>query len=302
MTPAETLILAAYFFVLIILAIYGLAPLPASCIFTCGTGTTSRSRPASWNRLPVVTIQLPIYNEMYVADRLIDVGVSPRLSARAAGDPGPRRLDRRDARDRGAGGAPARRRRASTSSTSTGPTGTGYKAGALEAGLRVARGEFVAIFDADFVPGTDFLQRTVPHFADPRVGMVQARWGHINQDYSLLTQIQAILLDGHFVLEHGAPAPVRALLQLQRHGRRLAARGDRRRRRLAARHAHRGSRPELPGAARGLALRVPRRRHRAGGSAGGDERLQGAAAPLGEGVDPDLPQAAAARSSGRTCR
>ena len=67
----------------------------------------------------------------------------------------------------------------------------------------MARGEFVGIFDADFLPGSDFLQRTVPYFADPKVGMVQVRWGHINQDYSLLTKIQAILLDGHFVLEHG---------------------------------------------------------------------------------------------------
>src|SRR5262249_3981651 len=80
---------------------------------------------------------------------------------------------------------------------------TGYKAGALEAGLKVARGELVAIFDADFIPTPDFLLRLVPHFADSAVGIVQARWGHINQDYSLLTKIQSILLDGHFVLEHG---------------------------------------------------------------------------------------------------
>src|SRR5262249_8380680 len=80
---------------------------------------------------------------------------------------------------------------------------TGFKAGALEAGLKSARGEFVAIFDADFLPGADFLLRLMPHFADAKVGMVQARWGHINQDYSLLTKIQSILLDGHFVLEHG---------------------------------------------------------------------------------------------------
>ena len=72
-----------------------------------------------------------------------------------------------------------------------------------EAGLKVARGEYVGIFDADFIPTTDFLARLMPHFADAGVGMVQARWGHINQDYSLLTKIQAILLDGHFVLEHG---------------------------------------------------------------------------------------------------
>jgi cellulose synthase/poly-beta-1,6-N-acetylglucosamine synthase-like glycosyltransferase len=80
---------------------------------------------------------------------------------------------------------------------------TGYKAGALEAGLRTATGDYVAIFDADFIPPADFLRRTVHYFTDPMIGMVQARWGHINQDYSLLTKIQAILLDGHFVLEHG---------------------------------------------------------------------------------------------------
>ena len=64
-------------------------------------------------------------------------------------------------------------------------------------------GEFIAIFDADFIPSSDFLMRTLPHFTEPKIGMVQARWGHINQDYSLLTKIQSILLDAHFVLEHG---------------------------------------------------------------------------------------------------
>jgi len=80
----------------------------------------------------------------------------------------------------------------------------GYKAGALEAGLAAARGEFIAIFDADFVPPRDFLRRTVPYFEQPRLAVVQARWGHLNQNYSLLTRVQAVLLDGHFVLEHGS--------------------------------------------------------------------------------------------------
>jgi cellulose synthase/poly-beta-1,6-N-acetylglucosamine synthase-like glycosyltransferase len=80
----------------------------------------------------------------------------------------------------------------------------GFKAGALEAGLGEASGRFIAIFDADFVPPADFLKRTLPYFQqDEKVGMVQARWGHINQDYSLLTKIQSILLDAHFVIEHG---------------------------------------------------------------------------------------------------
>ena len=80
---------------------------------------------------------------------------------------------------------------------------SGFKAGALEAGLRTATGEFIAIFDADFLPQADFLRRAMPHFSDG-VGMVQARWGHLNRDESWLTRLQAVLLDGHFVVEHAA--------------------------------------------------------------------------------------------------
>ena len=71
-------------------------------------------------------------------------------------------------------------------------------------GLKVASGEFIAIFDADFVPPPDWLMKVIHHFAEPDVGMVQTRWTHLNRDYSLLTRIEAILLDGHFILEHGA--------------------------------------------------------------------------------------------------
>ena len=80
----------------------------------------------------------------------------------------------------------------------------GYKAGALQNGLKTATGEIVAIFDADFVPPVDFLMRTVHFFADPKVGMVQTRWGYLNRHYNVLTEVQAMLLDGHFVLEHVA--------------------------------------------------------------------------------------------------
>ncbi len=79
----------------------------------------------------------------------------------------------------------------------------GYKAGALDEGLKVARGELVAIFDADFVPAPDWLMKVVHHFAEPGIGMVQTRWTHLNRNYSFMTQVEAILLDGHFVLEHG---------------------------------------------------------------------------------------------------
>jgi cellulose synthase/poly-beta-1,6-N-acetylglucosamine synthase-like glycosyltransferase len=78
---------------------------------------------------------------------------------------------------------------------------TGYKAGALKSGLEKAKGEFVAIFDADFVPKKDFLMKTIPHFRNDGVGMVQTRWEHLNEDYSYLTRAQALALDGHFVIE-----------------------------------------------------------------------------------------------------
>jgi cellulose synthase/poly-beta-1,6-N-acetylglucosamine synthase-like glycosyltransferase len=84
------------------------------------------------------------------------------------------------------------------------PERRGFKAGALEAGLKTARGELIAVFDADFVPAPDFLRRCVDAFVDPEVGMVQARWGHLNAAYSTLTRAQAALLDGHFLIEHAS--------------------------------------------------------------------------------------------------
>src|SRR5262249_56998555 len=84
---------------------------------------------------------------------------------------------------------------------------TGYKAGALDAGLKVAKGELVAVFDADFLPNPDFLRALVPHFvADSSIGMVQARWGHLNRETSLLTRVQALMLDGHHLVENRARA------------------------------------------------------------------------------------------------
>ena len=80
----------------------------------------------------------------------------------------------------------------------------GFKAGALQEGLKTATGEFIAVFDADFCPPPDFLMRTMHYFADPKVGVVQTRWSYINRDYNFLTEVEAMLLDGHFILEHGA--------------------------------------------------------------------------------------------------
>jgi cellulose synthase/poly-beta-1,6-N-acetylglucosamine synthase-like glycosyltransferase len=202
MTPSETLTLGAYFFVLVILAVYGWHRYYLVYAYMKNKDRQPVPRGA-FDTLPAVTVQLPIYNELYVADRLIEAvcrldyprerlqiqvlddstDETTRVAEQAVSRAAARGIDivyvhRRDR--------------------------TGYKAGALEAGLETATGEYIAIFDADFIPPADFLRRTVQYFTDPQVGMVQARWGHINQDYSLLTKIQSILLDGHFVLEHGA--------------------------------------------------------------------------------------------------
>jgi cellulose synthase/poly-beta-1,6-N-acetylglucosamine synthase-like glycosyltransferase len=201
MTPVETFTLAAYFFVLIVLAIYGWHRYYLVYLYMSNRDKVPTPGPPL-NPLPIVTIQLPLYNEMYVADRLI--GAVCRIDY-------PRdRLEIQvldDSTDETRGIAELAVRRHAAQGIDIKyyhrTNRAGYKAGALEAGLKVARGEFIAIFDADFMPTADFLTNLMPHFRDPKVGMVQARWGHINQDYSLLTKIQAILLDGHFILEHG---------------------------------------------------------------------------------------------------
>jgi cellulose synthase/poly-beta-1,6-N-acetylglucosamine synthase-like glycosyltransferase len=201
MTHTETLTLAAYFFVLIVLAVYGWHRYYLVYLYMRNRDKEPTPGP-QLDPLPVVTIQLPLYNEMYVADRLIDAVCRidyprDRFEVQV--------LD--DSTDETCGIAELAVRRFAAQGIDIKyyhrENRVGFKAGALEAGLETARGEFVAIFDADFIPTSDFLLRLMPHFADPKIAMVQARWGHINQDYSLLTKIQSILLDGHFVLEHG---------------------------------------------------------------------------------------------------
>jgi cellulose synthase/poly-beta-1,6-N-acetylglucosamine synthase-like glycosyltransferase len=201
MTPIETLTLAAYFFVLIILAIYGWHRYYLVYLYMKNRDKGPRAV-TPLDPTPVVTIQLPLYNEMYVADRLIEAVCAieyPRGQLEI------QVLDDSTDETRSIADQAVRRFAAQGIDIKYYHRAdrTGFKAGALEAGLKAARGEFIAIFDADFMPTPDFLTRLMPHFADPGIGMVQARWGHINQDYSLLTKIQSILLDGHFVLEHG---------------------------------------------------------------------------------------------------
>lgn len=202
MTPAETVVLAAYFFVLLILAAYGWHRYYLVYLYM----KHKHELPVplgSLDPLPRVTIQLPLYNEMYVVDRLVEAVCRieyprDRLEIQV--------LD--DSTDETQEFAALVVRRFAAQGIDIKyiyrTDRIGYKAGALDEGLKLANGELVAIFDADFIPKPDFLMETVHYFSDPGVGMVQARWGHINEGYSLLTRIQAILLDAHFVLEHGS--------------------------------------------------------------------------------------------------
>src|SRR5438270_11382981 len=202
MTWVEVLFLATYFLVLLILSIYGSHRYVMAYLFYKYKGNLPAPQ-GRFERLPPVTIQLPVFNEMYVVERLIDAVARieyprDRLQIQV--------LD--DSTDETQGIARARverlRRQGIDITYLHRDHRTGYKAGALQEGLRIARGELVAVFDADFVPGPDFLLRSVHYFTDPGVGMVQVRWEHLNRDYSHLTQAQAIFLDGHFVIEHTA--------------------------------------------------------------------------------------------------
>jgi cellulose synthase/poly-beta-1,6-N-acetylglucosamine synthase-like glycosyltransferase len=207
----DTCLLIPYFVVMFILAFYGIHRYQLVWLYF-----RNKKNAAKWDQpptrfteseLPFVTIQLPIFNEQFVIDRLIEaccrleyprdrfeiqvlddstdetVLVAQQIVERyahgfAGMDPQPIVYLHRTNRH-------------------------GYKAGALDKGLDVARGEFIAIFDADFVPPPQWVMQVVHHFSEPSVGMVQTRWTHLNRDYSFLTQVEAILLDGHFVLEHG---------------------------------------------------------------------------------------------------
>jgi cellulose synthase/poly-beta-1,6-N-acetylglucosamine synthase-like glycosyltransferase len=153
--------------------------------------------------LPKVTIQLPLFNESTVAARLLDATArmdypADKLEIQVLDDSTDEtqalvraHVDR--LRERGVDAVYLHR-----------TNRVGYKAGALDEGLKVAKGELVAIFDADFIPQPSFVRSIVGHFADPKVGMVQTRWGHLNRDVSVLTKVQALMLDGHHLIENRA--------------------------------------------------------------------------------------------------
>ncbi len=156
-----------------------------------------------FKELPKVTVQLPIYNEFYVVERLLKAVSAldyPRelLQIQVLDDSTDETRDISEARVK------ELKERGFKVELIHRSNRAGFKAGALETGLQSCEGEFILILDADFVPTTDLLKKTVHYFTDPGVGMLQTRWGHLNRTYSLFTRVQAMFLDGHLLLEQTA--------------------------------------------------------------------------------------------------
>ncbi|MFI1773189.1 cellulose synthase family protein [Thalassobellus citreus] len=199
----ETIIIVIYTVALLMIFTYALAQL--NLLFNYLTSKRKKftgeifdlSKP---EEVPFITIQLPVYNEMYVMERLLDNIAKidypqDKLEIQVLDDSTDETV------------ATTRAHIETLQATGldiqhiTRTDRKGFKAGALKEGLEIAKGEYIAIFDSDFLPEEDWLKRTVPYFKNPKIGVVQTRWGHINRNYSILTKIQAFALDAHFTLE-----------------------------------------------------------------------------------------------------
>ena len=203
LTP-DNLLIGIYLVILLALSVYGFHRSMLVWMYLKNRSNVPQpKRQYAADELPRVTVQLPLFNEMYVAARL--------LEAAAAIDYPRDRLQIQVLDD----STDETQRICAEKCAELAATGldieyvhrtdrTGFKAGALANGLGSAKGELVLIFDADFLPKPDVLHQMVHFFTDDKVGMVQARWDHVNRDYSLLTEMQALMLDGHFVIEHTA--------------------------------------------------------------------------------------------------
>ncbi|MFH0945532.1 MAG: cellulose synthase family protein [Planctomycetota bacterium] len=196
------MVLITYYAVLAVLSIYGMHRYVLVYLFY--RHRKNRHEPPSrFRELPKVAVQLPLFNEASVVERLIDAVCAidypkDRMEIQVLDDSTDETVDlaREKVRRLAAQGYDIRH--------IVRTDRAGFKAGALDNGLGQTNAEFVAIFDADFVPNPDILNETIHHFTDPNIGMVQSRWGHLNRRFSLLTRIQSIFLDGHFVIEHTA--------------------------------------------------------------------------------------------------
>ncbi|RLD29257.1 MAG: glycosyl transferase family 2 [Bacteroidetes bacterium] len=199
----ETTIIVVYSIALILIFLYALAQL--NLLFNYLGSKNKEDNSPKYNlknpdEIPYVTIQLPVYNELYVMERLLDNIAKidypeDKLEIQVLDDSTDESFEK------------TKKHIAQLQSTGLNiqhvlrDNRKNFKAGALKEGLKIAKGEFIAIFDADFMPQKDWLLRTIPYFKDTEIGVVQTRWGHINRDYSILTKVQAFALDAHFTLE-----------------------------------------------------------------------------------------------------
>ncbi len=197
----EYLVLGLYGLALVLIVIYSLGQLHLILTFLRNRKSYESIPPLEGDQdLPFVTIQLPIYNELYVVERLLDSMAEldyprDRYEVQLLDDSTDETVEvaaKRIAELQAQGLQVHHIRR---------PERTGFKAGALEYGLDLAKGDYIAIFDADFLPKPNFLRATLANFTDPKIGVVQARWEHINQNYSIFTEAQAFHLDAHFTVE-----------------------------------------------------------------------------------------------------
>ncbi|QTD38854.1 glycosyltransferase family 2 protein [Polaribacter batillariae] len=197
------IIITIYSISLLLIFMYALAQLNLLFNYLKAKKETDTSKKFDFtnpNEIPFVTIQLPVYNELYVMKRLLKNIAKlkyplDKLEIQVLDDSTDESIETtakeiQKIQEKGIDITHIRR-----------SNRQGFKAGALKEGLRIAKGEFIAIFDADFLPHSDWLYQTVPYFKDEKVGVVQTRWGHINRNYSTLTKIQAFALDAHFTLE-----------------------------------------------------------------------------------------------------
>jgi cellulose synthase/poly-beta-1,6-N-acetylglucosamine synthase-like glycosyltransferase len=200
-TAFDIFIVASYLTILSILAIYGIHRYHLVFLYLRNKHKVAKPL-AAFGELPRVTIQLPIYNEQYVVERLIESACKIRY---------PRELVEIQVLDDSTDGTKEIAQAVVERHKALGfqiehihrTNRNGFKAGALENGLKLAKGQYIAIFDADFLPPENFLEDVIHYFTDDQIGMIQTRWGHINREYSLLTQVESVMLDGHFMIEHG---------------------------------------------------------------------------------------------------
>ncbi len=198
----SSLVIGTYLAVLLVLAFYGFHRTALVSMYY--RNRHRKPKPLGrFSELPAVTVQLPLYNEMYVVERLLDAVAGIRY---------PRDRFQIQVLDDSTDETQEICKRKLAELARRFPDldldyvhrtdRSGFKAGALEHGLRTAKGELILIFDADFLPLPDILERAVDHFSDPKVAVVQCRWEHVNRDFSALTEVEALMLDGHFIMEH----------------------------------------------------------------------------------------------------